>query len=125
MSLLYEELTREIIGAAKQVYDILGHGFVESVYQEALEIEFQRRQISYRREIEINVYYDGVKLNKTFRADFLCHEKIILELKAVANIDEGNLLQLSNYLRASGLQVGLLINFGHIGGLEIKRWINN
>ena len=109
---------------AMKVYEILGHGFVESVYQEALEIEFQRRNIPYKREVEIEVYYDGVLLEKKFRADFVCYDSIIVELKAVSELDEGNLLQLSNYLKATHLRLGLLINFGNMSGVEIERWIN-
>ena len=107
-----------------KVYEILGHGFVESVYQEALEIEFRRRNIPYKREVEIEVYYDGVLLEKKFRADFVCYDSIIVELKAVSELDEGNLLQLCNYLKATHLRLGLLINFGNMSGMEIERWIN-
>ena len=124
MALLYENESYAIRGAAMKVYEILGHGFVESVYQEALEIEFRRRNIPYKREVEIEVYYDGVLLEKKFRADFVCYDSIIVELKAVSELDEGNLLQLSNYLKATHLRLGLLINFGNISEVEIERWIN-
>ncbi len=124
MALIYAEESYKIRGAAKAVYDILGNGFVESIYQEALEIEFMRRNIPYQREVEIEVYYDGILLKKKFRADFLCYDKIIVETKAVSDLDEGNVLQLSNYLKATKLQLGLLVNFGHKGGIEIKRWVN-
>ena len=124
MALLYENESYAIRGAAMKVYEILGHGFVESVYQEALEIEFRRRNIPYKREVEIEVYYDGVLLEKKFRADFVCYDSIIVELKAVSELDEGNLLQLSNYLKATHLRLGLLINFGNMSGMEIERWIN-
>lgn len=89
-----------------------------------LEIEFRRRNIPYKREVEIEVYYDGVLLEKKFRADFVCYDSIIVELKAVSELDEGNLLQLSNYLKATHLRLGLLINFGNMSGVEIERWIN-
>ena len=79
---------------------------------------------AYKREVEIEVYYDGVLLEKKFRADFVCYDSIIVELKAVSELDEGNLLQLSNYLKATHLRLGLLINFGNMSGLEIERWIN-
>ncbi len=124
MALLYENESYAIRGAAMKVYEILGHGFVEPVYQEALEIEFRRRNIPYKREVEIEVYYDGVLLEKKFRADFVCYDSIIVELKAVSELDEGNLLQLSNYLKATHLRLGLLINFGNMSGVEIERWIN-
>ena len=124
MALLYENESYAIRGAAMKVHEILGHGFVESVYQEALEIEFRRRNIPYKREVEIEVYYDGVLLEKKFRADFVCYDSIIVELKAVSELDEGNLLQLCNYLKATHLRLGLLINFGNMSGMEIERWIN-
>lgn len=124
MALLYENESYAIRGAAMKVYEILGHGFVEPVYQEALEIEFRRRNIPYKREVEIEIYYDGVLLEKKFRADFVCYDSIIVELKAVSELDEGNLLQLSNYLKATHLRLGLLINFGNMSGVEIERWIN-
>ena len=124
MALLYENESYDIRGAAMKVYEILGHGFVESVYQEAMEIEYRRRNIPYKREVEIEVYYDGVLLEKKFRADFVCYDSIIVELKAVSELDEGNLLQLCNYLKATHLRLGLLINFGNMSGMEIERWIN-
>ena len=124
MALLYENESYAIRGAAMKVYEILGHGFVEPVYQEALEIEFRRRNIPYKREVEIEVYYDGILLEKKFRADFVCYDSIIVELKAVSELDEGNLLQLCNYLKATHLRLGLLINFGNMSGMEIERWIN-
>ncbi len=124
MALLYENESYAIRGAAMKVYEILGHGFVEPVYQEALEIEIRRRNIPYKREVEIEIYYDGVLLEKKFRADFVCYDSIIVELKAVSELDEGNLLQLSNYLKATHLRLGLLINFGNMSGVEIERWIN-
>ena len=123
MSLIYENESYAIRGAAMKVYDVLGVGFVEPVYQEALEIEFRRRNIPYKREVEIDVYYDGILLEKKFRADFICYDSIIVELKAVSELDNGNLLQLCNYLKATHLRLGLLINFGNISGVQIERWI--
>ena len=123
MSLIYENESYAIRGAAMKVYDVLGVGFVESVYQEALEIEFRRRNIPYKREVEIDVYYDGILLEKKFRADFICYDSIIVELKAVSELDNGNLLQFCNYLKATHLRLGLLINFGNIAGVQIERWI--
>ena len=124
MSLIYEDESYAIIGAAKYVYSILGCGFVESVYQEALEIEFKRRGIPYKRDVDIDVYYDGILLNKKFRSDFICYDKIIVELKAVTTTDETNILQLSNYLKATNMKLGLLLNFGHSKGLQINRWVH-
>ncbi|MCR5778933.1 MAG: GxxExxY protein [Bacteroidaceae bacterium] len=121
MAIYYKQESYNIIGAAIQVYNILGPGFVEAVYQEALEIEFQRRGIPYEREKELNVYYDGVLLQKKFQPDFICYDKIIIELKAVMELDDMNRVQVYNYLKATGMELGLLINFGHPNGLEYER----
>ena len=119
--LLYSELTYAINGAAFQVYNKLGHGFLETVYQEALEIEFQRRNIPYEREKELKITYDGVELKQTYKADFVCYDKIIVELKSVNAIDDAHRSQVYNYLHATGLKLGLLYNFGCSTGLEKDR----
>lgn len=125
MAIYYKQESYDIIGAAMQVYNILGPGFVEAVYQEALEIEFQRRGIPYEREKEIDVYYDGVLLQKKFQPDFICYDKIIIELKAVMELDDMNRVQVYNYLKATGMKLGLLINFGHPDILEYERKVLN
>ena len=121
MAFYYKTESYAINGAAMRVYNVLGSGFVEPVYQEALEIEFQRRNIPYVREPEIEIYYDGVKLQKRFRPDFICYDKIIVELKAVMELDDWNRVQVYNYLKATNMKIGLLFNFGHPGGLEYER----
>ena len=121
--LLYGDLTYAINGAAFQVYNALGHGFLESVYQEALEIEFQRRNIPYEREKELKINYDGVELKQTYKADFVCFGKIIVELKAVSALDDAHRTQVYNYLHATGLKLGLLYNFGSSNKLEKERII--
>ena len=123
MAIYHKQESYDIIGAAMHVYNILGPGFVEAVYQEALEIEFQRRGIPYEREKELNVYYDGVLLQKKFQPDFICYDKIIIELKAVMELDDMNRVQVYNYLKATGMKLGLLINFGHSDVLEYERKI--
>ena len=125
MAIYYKQESYDIIGAAMQVYNILGPGFVEAVYQEALEIEFQRRGIPYEREKELDVYYDGVLLQKKFQPDFICYDKIIIELKAVMELDDMNRVQVYNYLKATGMKLGLLINFGHPDILEYERKVLN
>ena len=117
----YKEETYKINGAAMRVYNTLGHGFLEVVYQEALEIEFKKQEIPYEREKEIVITYDGIELKHTYRADFVCYGKIIVELKAVSKLDDAHRSQLYNYLCATGNKVGLLYNFGHYDGLEIER----
>jgi GxxExxY protein len=121
MGVYYKTESYEIVGAAMHVYNVLGTGFVEAVYQEALEIEFQRRNIPYEREKEIDVYYDGVLLKKKFQPDFVCYGKIIVELKAVMDLDDQNRVQVYNYLRATNMKLGLLLNFGHPDELEYER----
>ena len=121
MSIVYKFESYQITGAAMDVYSKLGHGFLEAVYQEALEIEFQKRNIPYEREKEITIIYDGLPLKKKYYADFVCYGKIIIELKAVAALDDSNRCQLYNYLHATGYQLGLLFNFGHFDGLEWER----
>ncbi len=118
--LLYKEESYKIIGAAMEVHRLLGCGFVEPVYQEALEKEFLLREIPYEREKELMVSYKGHTLTKTFRADFVCYNKIILELKAVKAFSDEHYAQLYNYLKASGLDLGLLINFG-TASIEFER----
>ena len=121
--LVYKEESFKIIGAAFKVYNTLGHGFLEAVYQEALEIEFQRQGIPYEREKELTIQYDGVELKQTYKADFVCFGKIIVELKAVNAIDDVHRSQVYTYLHATGYKLGLLLNFGRPGELEKERII--
>lgn len=103
------------------VYNTLGSGFLEAVYQEALELEFKKRSIPYEREKELTIYYDGQPLEKKYKADFVCYGKIIVELKAVAELDDAHRSQVYNYLKATGNKLGILYNFGHSNGLEWER----
>jgi GxxExxY protein len=123
MELYYKQESYNIIGAAMHVYNTLGTGFLEVVYQEALEIEFKKRGIPYAREKEINIYYDGLMLNTKFRPDFICYDSIIVELKAVKELDDINRTQIFNYLKATNTKLGILINFGHEDKLEYERKI--
>ena len=119
--IIYKDESYNIVGAAFHVYNNLGQGFLEAVYQEALEIEFQRRNIPYEREKELNIVYDGVQLKQTYKADFVCFGKIIVELKAVSTLDDAHRSQVSNYLHATGYKLGLLLNFGCADELEYER----
>ena len=119
--IIYKEESYKIVGAAFDVYNKLGHGFLEAVYQEALEIEFQRRNIPYEREKELKIIYDGVELKQTYKADFVCYGKIIVELKAVSALDDAHRSQVYNYLHATNYKLGLLLNFGSADELEKER----
>lgn len=119
--LYYKQESYDIIGAARHVYNCLGHGFLEAVYQEALEIEFKRRGIPYAREQELKIVYDGVELKQKYKADFVCFENIIVELKAIQCVEDTHRAQVHNYLHATGFKLGLLINFGNSDELERER----
>lgn len=114
--------TYAINGAAMKVYNTLGAGFLEAVYQEALAIELAKCGIPFKREVEL-IYYDGQELKQTYRADFVCYDDIIVELKAVSNLEDSHRSQVFNYLKATGYKLGLLYNFGHSGSLQIERKI--
>ena len=107
-----EVLTAQILNACKEVYNELGRGFLEPVYQEALEKEFQMRNIPYEREKNLIITYKGMKLDKEYIVDFFCFGKIIVELKAVSALAKEHKAQIINYLKAANKEIGLLINFG-------------
>jgi GxxExxY protein len=121
--LLYKDEVYSIIGAAMDVYNDLGPGFLENVYQEALEMEAEERKISFKAQHQIIVKYKNKPLKKHYLADLLCYEKIIVEIKATSNLTMREEGQLLNYLKATGIKVGVLINFGHYPSLEWKRLV--
>ncbi len=121
-NLLYEQESYNIIGAMMEVHKTLGCGFLEAVYQEALALEFERRNIPFEQEKRINISYKGVLLKKYYEADFLCYGKIIIELKALSALTSEHESQLLNYLKATELQLGFLANFGE-KSLKYKRMI--
>ena len=118
--LIYPHESYGIIGAAMEVHNTLGQGFLESVYQEAMEIELKKRNIPFEPQCKIQIRYKDVCLDHYFIADFVCFDEIIVELKAVTDFCEEHYAQVYNYLKASGMNLGLLINFGK-KSLEHKR----
>jgi GxxExxY protein len=121
--IVYKEESYKIIGACMEVHKKLGPGFLESVYSEALEIEFQNAGIPYEKEKKLSVFYDDKTLNKYFRADFICYDLIILELKATKFLIEADHRQTMNNVKATKYKLGLLINFG-TPSLTYKRIVN-
>lgn len=108
----YKEESYAIRGAVFAVHKELGCGFLERVYQDALEYEFKERGIPYEREKEIPITYKGKPLGEPYRADFVCYGKIIIELKALAALENVHRSQVINYLKATGMKLGFLVNFG-------------
>jgi GxxExxY protein len=124
-NILYRSESYEIIGACFEVYNELGSGFTEPVFQEALEIEFAGRGIPFKAQVDLPIFYKDTPLKHCFRADFLCHEAIILEIKAVSILTGEHRAQVMNYLHAGRYQLGLLVNFGSHPRLEHERLANS
>jgi GxxExxY protein len=122
--LILKEKTYQILGSCFEVYKDKGCGFLESVYEECLELEFKRRNIPFNRQVKINLSYKGTNLRQTYIPDFICHETIIIEIKAVKTLSNEHRAQIINYLKATGLKLGLLINFGHYPKIEFERFPN-
>ena len=123
IELLYKDEVYAIIGAAIEVHRVLGPGFLEAVYQEALEIELPSRQVPFDTQTPLSIMYKSHRLQKGYIADLRCYRKIIVELKALDRLSGKEEAQLLNYLKATGFRVvGLLINFGSTGKLEWKRY---
>jgi len=118
-SYLHSDLTRKIIGCAMEVHKTLGNGFQEVIYQRALEIEMAQQGLAFSREHEMDIFYKGVKIGNR-RVDFFVEEKVMVEIKAVIQLEDVHLAQAINYLEAYGLEVGLLLNFGS-RSLQFKR----
>ncbi len=118
----YEELTHKIIGSAMKVHSTLGNGFQEVIYQRALAIEMERQGLTFKRELQMTIYYDGIDIG-TRRVDFFVEEFFMVEIKAVIKLEDVHLAQAMNYCQVYNLPVGLLLNFG-AKSLEFKRVYN-
>jgi GxxExxY protein len=121
--ILFKEESYKIIGACMEVHKKLGSGFLESVYSEALELEFKKVDIPYEREKKLPVFYDDKPLKKYFKADFVCFDAIIIELKATKFLVEADHKQTINNVKATHFKLGILVNFG-TPSLTHKRIVN-
>ena len=122
---LFPEKCYAIQGAIFEVYKEMGCGFLEAVYQECLEKEFTKRDVPFRAQEDIHLAYKGEPLKQTYKPDFICYGQIIVELKAIKEIALEHKAQLLNYLKATGLELGLLVNFGSYPKTEIIRIANS
>jgi GxxExxY protein len=122
--LIYQDETYAILGACFAVYKDKGSGFLEGVYQECLEIELAHRRIPFAADVPVPLFYRGQRLKCPYRADVVCYDKIIIEIKAVSCLIDEHRAQLINYLHATGYRLGLLVNFGHHPKLEYERLAN-
>jgi len=122
-AMIYEELTGKIIGCAMAIHSSLGSGFPEAIYQRSLQLEMQAAGLDFIREMEMTIFHNNIKVG-TRRVDFFVERKVMVELKAMAKIEDLHLAQAVNYLEAYKLKVGLLLNFG-ANSLQFKRLYNN
>ena len=120
--LMLEEESYAILGACFEVYKDKGCGFLEAVYQECLEIEFGLRGLPAQPQVPLALTYKGRPLKKKHEADFVCFGTVLVEIKAVSRLADEHRAQVQNYLHATGLRVGLLINFGHFPKVEHERF---
>ena len=121
--LLMKQEVYDVVGAAMAVYNELGPGFLEAVYQEAMEIELRSRQIPFVSLLPLIITYKGQRLKKQYEADIVTHDQLIVELKALDQLGGREEAQLLNYLKATGHRVGVLINFGHPDKLDWRRMV--
>ena len=121
VEIVFKEESFQIMGACFEVYSDKGCGFLEAVYQECLEIEYTLQELPFTPQSELQLTYKGRVLRKTYQPDFLCFEKIIVEIKAVSDLTDEHRAQVHNYLKATGFRLGLLINFGAKNKLQSER----
>ena len=121
--IMYPDESYAIMGACFHVHKAMGCGFLENVYQECLEIEFGVQKIPFESYKELKLTYRNKQLKQTYKPDFVCYDKIIIEIKAISNLLDEHKAQVLNYLNASGLKLGILVNFGHYPKLEYERFV--
>ncbi len=121
--ILFKEESYVIQGAVFDVYREMGKGFLEAVYHECLEVEFSARNIPFRSQVDVQLRYKGKPLLQTYKPDFVCFDSIIVEIKAVEEIVPAHEAQLLNYLKATGMRLGILVNFGTYPKASIKRFV--
>ncbi|MEW6207021.1 MAG: GxxExxY protein [Acidobacteriota bacterium] len=121
MELIYKEESYRIVGACFEVYKEMGCGYLEPVYQECLEMELLGQGIPFKPQAELVLSYKGKSLKHKYVPDFICYDKIIVEIKAVVGLTDLHRAQIQNYLKATGYKLGLLVNFGHYPKLEYER----
>ncbi len=119
--LLFGDECYAIQGAVFEVYREMGRGFLEGVYQECLEKEFRKRGIPFISQQELRLFYKGEELQQSYKPDLICYEKIIVELKALRELTGEHRAQILNYLKATGMRLGLLVNFGSYPKAAIER----
>ena len=122
--IIFKQESYRIIGACFEVYKEKGCGFLEAVYQECLALEFEEQGIPYIEKPRLRLWYKGQLLKQEYEPDFLCFDGIIVELKAVKHLTDEHRAQTMNYLKSTGKQLGLLVNFGHYPGIESERYVN-
>jgi GxxExxY protein len=124
MELLYKEESYRIVGACFEVYKAKGCGYLEAVYQECLAMEFVAQGIPFGAQVRLQLAYKGRLLEQVYQADFLCFGEIIVEIKAAKVLLDEHRAQIINYLKATGKQLGILVNFGHHPRAEVERYVN-
>lgn len=125
MSIIYRDESYKIVGACFEVYRDKGFGFVEPVYQECLALELAMRNLPFSEQNSLSLEYKGHRLKQIYTPDFICFEKIILEIKAVSKLTDVHRAQVHNYLKATGYKLGLLVNFGHYPKAEVERIVRD
>lgn len=124
LEILFKDEAYKIVGAAFEVYNNLGSGFLEPVYQEALSLEFKSQNIPFQPQVILDIYYKDLKLEKHYIPDFICFGDVIVEIKAIDKPSGKEMAQMINYLKATKSKIGILLNFGNKSEMEWKRVVN-